>query len=319
MPRQYSATGNRTNTAAKTVISLTSAATVRPRLFEFTLASDVTPADQAASYYLHRHTAAGTSTAFTPIGLDPAGPASLAATGFNHTVEPTLTASSYGYQFAANQRATFRWVAACGCEFVLPATAADNGISLVTNAVTSAFNVVATFLWAEYPFPARPVKVAGSLEINGKEVAETAQRCHCGNHFRIVRGSGTVRGFRPPLQLRDRRRLVLSHLRALRSEARTLQEGSPHPPLTPPVMPTWTADPTIDSPATDKEPAAGSLTATLKDDAGTVHYIASKRMKMDEESVAAFIAQCKAEYAAPSTIATAEQTLADEITSQLNS
>src|SRR4051812_12392805 len=116
--RRYSATGNCTNTAAKTVINLTSAATIRPALYEFTLASDATPADQAASYYLQRHTAAGTSTAFTPIAGDPSDPASLATSGYNHTVEPTLTASSFLYQFGANQRATFRWVAAPGCEFL---------------------------------------------------------------------------------------------------------------------------------------------------------------------------------------------------------
>src|SRR5438046_2185984 len=93
--RKYSAVGARPSTAAETVINVTSAATIRPAIFDIVFGSDATPADNAASYYLQRHTAAGTSTAFTPIALDPADPAALASAGFNHSVEPTLTANSY--------------------------------------------------------------------------------------------------------------------------------------------------------------------------------------------------------------------------------
>ena len=149
MARRYSVSGNRTLTAAKTIINVTSAATVRPKIYEFSLGSDATPADNCSSFIVQRHTAAGTSTAFTPIALDNGDPAALASAGYNHTVEPTLTASSFLYQSALNQRATFRWVAAPGSEFVLPATAA-NGASIVTNAIGgSGTNCLATILYEE--------------------------------------------------------------------------------------------------------------------------------------------------------------------------
>ena len=147
--RKYSVSGARTNTAAKTVINVTSASTIRPSIYDIVFGSDATPADNAASYYVQRHTAAGTSTAFTPIALDPADPASLAASGFNHTVEPTLTASSYLLEWSQNQRATFRWVAAPNSELVMPATAA-NGLSVVTNSIGgSAVNVTCSLLYLE--------------------------------------------------------------------------------------------------------------------------------------------------------------------------
>ena len=129
MARRYSINGQATNTAAKTILGLTSAATVRPRIYDFILGSDATPADMAAEYALQRYTAAGTATAVTPQLLDPGDPASLCSAGQAHTVEPTYTANALLLQVAVNQRATFRWVAAPGGEIVLPATAA-NGVGL---------------------------------------------------------------------------------------------------------------------------------------------------------------------------------------------
>jgi hypothetical protein len=37
--------------------------------------------------------------------------------------------------------------------------------------------------------------VKGHILVDGKQVAETHQCCHCGGHFIMRRGSGKVRGF----------------------------------------------------------------------------------------------------------------------------
>ena len=129
MARRYSIDGQDTNTASTSILGLTSAATIRPSVYDLIIGSDATPADNAAEYVLQRYTAAGTVTAVTPQALDPGDPASLAAAGEAHSAEPTYTANEIMLEIANNQRATFRWVAAPDSEIVLPATAA-NGVGL---------------------------------------------------------------------------------------------------------------------------------------------------------------------------------------------
>ena len=149
MARRYSVDGQDTNTAATSILGLTSAATIRPKVYDLVLGSDATPADNAAEYVLQRYTAAGTVTAVTPKALDPGDPASLASAGEAHSAEPTYTADAIMLQFAVNQRATFRWVAAPGGEIVLPATAA-NGVGLqVIGIAGSAVNVNVMFHFEE--------------------------------------------------------------------------------------------------------------------------------------------------------------------------
>ena len=113
---------------------ITSAATVRPAIYDLAIGSAATPADNAWHFRLGRYTTAGTSTAFTPIALDPADPASLAASGFNHSVEPGYTGSAYLLDLSGNQRAAVRWIAAPGGELKMPATAA-NGIGCLSQTV----------------------------------------------------------------------------------------------------------------------------------------------------------------------------------------
>lgn len=149
MARRYAVDGQDTNTAATSILGLTSAATVRPKLYDMVVGSDATPADNAAEYVLQRYTAAGTVTAVTPQALDPGDPAALASAGEAHTVEPTYTANAIMLQWAQNQRATFRWVAAPGGEIVLPATAA-NGVGVqVIGIAGSAVNMNVTFHYEE--------------------------------------------------------------------------------------------------------------------------------------------------------------------------
>ena len=150
MARIYHTFGADTNTATTTILGLTSAATIRPCVFDLILSSDATPADNAGNYSLKRYTAAGTATAVTPVALDPGDPASLAASGKAHTVEPTYTAASDVLgPFAVNQRPTFRWVAYPEREIKLPATAA-NGVGLLVNGIAgSAVNVLVDIHYVE--------------------------------------------------------------------------------------------------------------------------------------------------------------------------
>lgn len=134
MARRYSVSGTDTNTASTTQIAITSAATVRPKIYDLLIGSVATPADNAWDFQIQRYTAAGTSTAVTPQKLDPGDPAALASAGVNHSAEPTYTANEILLRIGGNQRATFRWVAAPNGELVLPATAA-NGAGLLSNAV----------------------------------------------------------------------------------------------------------------------------------------------------------------------------------------
>jgi hypothetical protein len=123
----------RTASTTASVGSITADAT-RPRrgkLHDLVVGSEATPADNAFLWRVRRCTAAGTSTAVTPVALDPADAATETDAGENHTVEPTYTANSELLLIPLNQKATFRWAAAPGKELVWPATA-SNGIGVET-------------------------------------------------------------------------------------------------------------------------------------------------------------------------------------------
>lgn len=129
MARRYSTDGNQNAAASTTILGLTSAATIKPKIYEVVFGSGATPADQAFNMQIGRYTAAGTATSVTPRPIDPNDPASLAAGGENHTVEPTYTADLILLSFSINQQATFRWVVPPEEGLVCPATAA-NGLGL---------------------------------------------------------------------------------------------------------------------------------------------------------------------------------------------
>lgn len=147
----YSAVWNATNTQSTTVpiMTLTAAATTRTRLIEFDQGSDATPADNAGTFLFRRHsTTPASGTAITPAPIDPADPASLSSAMSGPSIgAPTLGTSLF--QFAVNQRATFRWVAVPGYELVIPATA-QAGISMLPTVVAgSAVNTVGTWIFNE--------------------------------------------------------------------------------------------------------------------------------------------------------------------------
>jgi hypothetical protein len=153
MARSYAAAWNATNTQSATVpiMTLTGAATIRPAIYDIIHGSDATPADNAGTFLMRRHTTAPASgTAITPAPIDPANPASLASAMMGPSIgAPTLTANTSVLQWAQNQRATFRWVAAPGKELYIPATA-NNGLSLLPTVVGgSAVNQVGVWEYEE--------------------------------------------------------------------------------------------------------------------------------------------------------------------------
>lgn len=153
MPGKYSAVWNATNTASATVpiMTLTGAATCRPRLSELVHGSDYATfgTEVSGTFLLRRHstTPAG-GTAITPAPLDPADAAALASAMMGPSIgAPTLGTSLY--QWSQNFRATYRWVAQPGYEFVVPATAAAGLSLLPTVASGAAVNWTGTWEWIE--------------------------------------------------------------------------------------------------------------------------------------------------------------------------
>jgi len=129
---RYTITMSRTASLTASLGSYSAPATARrTKLTELTVGQDASPADNTVKYVLQRFTAPGTSTAVTPVALDPADAAATIVAGQNHTVEPTYTAGQILLTIPLNQRATFRWVAPPYGELVTPATA-SNGIGIAT-------------------------------------------------------------------------------------------------------------------------------------------------------------------------------------------
>lgn len=148
MARNYSIDGRDTNTAATSILGLTSAATIRPKIHYVGVGSYGTPNDYGAEYQLGRYTAAGTATAVVPQALDPADPASLASAGEAHSAEPTYTAAAVLLSIGVHMRDNYQWFAAPGREIVLPATAA-NGVGLYVVAVSTAWTACAVMHFEE--------------------------------------------------------------------------------------------------------------------------------------------------------------------------
>ena len=148
MARNYSIDGRDTNTAATSILGLTSAATIRPKIHYVGVGSYGTPNDYGAEYQLGRYTAAGTATAVVPQALDNGDPASLASAGEAHSAEPTYTAAAVLLPIGVHMRDNYQWFAAPGREIVLPATAA-NGVGLYVVAVSTAWTACAVMHFEE--------------------------------------------------------------------------------------------------------------------------------------------------------------------------
>lgn len=151
MGRRYCVDGQGSNddTTHAAILGLTSATTIKPKIYDLIIGSDAVAADNAVELVLQRYTAAGSGDDITPRPLDPDDPAALAAAKENHTADPTFTDDLVLLQIGMNQRATFRWVAAPGGEIVLPAATA-NGVGLQTiNLSASPYNTNVTMHYEE--------------------------------------------------------------------------------------------------------------------------------------------------------------------------
>lgn len=151
MGRRYHGFGSAATGTDKTIIQVfPSATTVRSMIYDVIVGSVATPADQAAKFYLGRHTALGTEGAgFTPVALDPGDPSAISDFGVGvFSVEPTYTAGAQVLVFSMNQRATFRWVAAPGSELKSPVSA-NNGIGCKTSSGTGTAAFEVTFFIEE--------------------------------------------------------------------------------------------------------------------------------------------------------------------------
>jgi len=152
MPRYSVSTGAAvTNTAAESVLYAVNSATSPTRLhmYEWGIGSDVTPADQASQYdilALTDENATPGGAAITPTPLDAEDRAANATGVAESTADPTGTVILMS--IGVNQRATYRWVAAPGSEFICDA-AEDNGFSIETVATTSAHDVNAYIMFIE--------------------------------------------------------------------------------------------------------------------------------------------------------------------------
>lgn len=154
MGKRYSNSASGTTLTASTTVQQTVGSTnTRFQVYDLVISGGgVAPADNAAEYQLKRLTAGGTVTAFTPVALDPADPATLltlttAGCGFSASGEPTYTANSQLLDIAVNQRATFRWVARERSEIIAPNS--TNGLGLFAKAINAGFVVNVTQLHEE--------------------------------------------------------------------------------------------------------------------------------------------------------------------------
>src|SRR5262245_11645988 len=145
----YAVQMNRTasTSASLGVINADATRPRRGKWYDAIFGSEASPADNAFLYIVQRFTAAGTTSAVTPVALDPGDAATESDAGENATIEPTYTANLVLLAIPLNQRATFRWVAAPYGELVYPATA-SNGLGVQTT-TASAVAISATIHYQE--------------------------------------------------------------------------------------------------------------------------------------------------------------------------
>lgn len=126
---KYAATGLQdvvTAAPGDSALVIIGAVVTRAKLYEIIFSQGGTPADNVIQWLLRRFdTAEGTGTLVTPTPLDSDAPASQLTADEDQTVEPTYTAATELLDFDLNQRATFRFVAAPGGEFWIPAVATE--------------------------------------------------------------------------------------------------------------------------------------------------------------------------------------------------
>lgn len=124
-------------------------ATARAGLCEFNISSSATPVEQSGKYLIARTTTAGTTPAgnTTITKRDTFSPAAgCTVGGGGYTTEPTQ--GDVLWDISVHQKATFRWVAYPGREF-LTSPAANAGIALFVTSQSAAFATESDVAWLE--------------------------------------------------------------------------------------------------------------------------------------------------------------------------
>ena len=151
MGDRYAATGEQTAveaTPGETALTVFSAGTTkRGFVYELLFSHGGAPADTVIEWVVRRAGVQGTEGAgVTPTPLDADAPASILDAGEDHSIEPTFTGGTELLDFDLNQRATFRFVAAPGGEFSIPAaTATGIGATPISATYTGIARVTAHF------------------------------------------------------------------------------------------------------------------------------------------------------------------------------
>jgi hypothetical protein len=136
---RYFASGQQTLTSvadSAVTVSSNTATVQRNWIYEINMGNVGTPADLVSIYLIGKITAnnSANATAVTPTLLDEADRAAQAQAFSNHTGEPTYQAGTVALNIPTqgdllrvplNHRATYRWVAPPGGEFVCPAVTGD--------------------------------------------------------------------------------------------------------------------------------------------------------------------------------------------------
>lgn len=132
-----------------TVTSSSATSARRGQIYDILIGTDGTPADNALDWDISRQTVAATATSLTALALNPADGAFLGLATGNATIEGTITATSSVFFVGVNQRASYRWVAAPGSEFIYPATTA-NGFALRVKSPGYTSTATGTLLFTEF-------------------------------------------------------------------------------------------------------------------------------------------------------------------------
>lgn len=152
MPTAFTVPGlTQTSTGTTTLGTLINTAASRARLMEVTIgpSTGAAPSEQSAVWAISLFSgSSGTTTAGspTPSKTDSYSAAALTTTGWKHTAEPGTYTDLY--QIPLHMRASFRWVASPGMEFIA-AVSTTNGIGFRQISQTAAFAGIATFQFLE--------------------------------------------------------------------------------------------------------------------------------------------------------------------------
>jgi len=127
------------------------AITARSRVYEFAIGpAAIAPVDQGQRVDVVRGTALPTGGSTPVIGYNDSADGVALATPYSGGTGGALSTTAPLYSIGLHQKASFRWVASPGREFVNPITTLLGiGIYIAAAFQSAAFNTLGTFCWEE--------------------------------------------------------------------------------------------------------------------------------------------------------------------------